>query len=69
MPHKIAIVNYNKCDPKKCEDGVCKAVSACSKKVFKQEEPYEIPFINTNLCTGCYDCIKSCPRGAIEKVR
>jgi len=48
---------------------MCKAVSACSKKVFKQEEPYEAPFINTSLCSGCFDCISSCPRDAIEKAR
>jgi translation initiation factor RLI1 len=69
MPSKIAIVNYNKCDPKECKDGICKAVSACSKKVIKQEEPYEAPFINPSLCTGCYECLTSCHRGAIEKAR
>jgi len=69
MPSKIAIVNYNKCDPSKCKDGVCKAISACPKKVVKQEEPYEVPFINVGLCSGCYKCIPSCPEGAIEKAK
>ena len=46
MPSKIAIVNYNKCDPTKCKDGICQAIIACPKKVIKQEEPYEAPFIN-----------------------
>jgi len=69
MPQKIAIINYNKCDPKECKDGICKAISACSKKIIKQEEPYETPFINASLCSGCYECIKSCPRNAIEKAR
>jgi len=69
MPSKIAIVNYNKCDPKECKDGICKAVSACSKKIIKQEEPYETPFINASLCSGCYECMAYCPKGAIEKAR
>jgi len=69
MLRKIALINYNKCDPKECRDGICKAVSTCSKKVFKQEEPYGAPFINARLYSGCFDCISSCPRDAIEKAR
>jgi len=69
MPSKIAVINYNKCDSKECKDGVCKAVSSCSKKIIKQEEPYEAPFIDTSLCSGCYDCITSCLKGAIEKAK
>jgi len=69
MPGKIAIINYNKCDPKECKDGICKAVSACSKKIIKQEGPYEAPFINASLCSGCYECIPSCPKDAIEKAK
>lgn len=69
MPGKIVVINYNKCDPKECKDGICKAVSSCPKKIIKQGEPYETPFINPSLCTGCYECMASCPRGAIEKAR
>jgi translation initiation factor RLI1 len=69
MPGKIVVVNYNKCDPKECKDGICRAISACPKKIIKQEEPYEAPMINISLCSGCYKCIKACPRKAIEKVR
>ena len=69
MPRKIAIVNYNKCDPKECKEGICQAVSACSKKVIKQEEQYEPPYINASLCSGCYECISYCARNAIEKAR
>ena len=67
MPYKVAIINYNKCDPIDCKDGVCKALSSCPKKIIKQEKPYEAPFINPSLCTGCYECIEYCLRGAIEE--
>ena len=67
MSAKIALIDYNRCDPKECKDGICKALSSCSKKNIKQEEPYETPFINTNLCTGFYECITACSKGAIEK--
>ena len=38
MPGKIVVINYNKCDPKKCKDGICKAVNSCPKKIIKQVE-------------------------------
>lgn len=69
MANKIAVINYNKCKPEECSGGVCEALIACRKKVLKQEEPYEAPFINTGLCSGCYECIPHCPKGAIEKAR
>ena len=69
MPGKIVIINYNICDPKGCRDGICKALSSCPKKIIKQGEPYEAPFISPGLCTGCYECITSCPGGAIEKAK
>ncbi|MEA2015829.1 MAG: hypothetical protein U9O59_03840 [Actinomycetota bacterium] len=69
MPRRIAIINYDKCVPEECRDGICSAIKACKKKVIRQEEPYEIPYINTGICIGCYDCIPFCHREAIEKAR
>lgn len=69
MAHKIAVINYSKCDPTECRDGVCEAIIACKKKVLKQEEPYDAPFINASLCSGCYECIPHCHRNAIEKAK
>ena len=69
MPEKIAVINYDKCNPGKCGNGECAAVKACEKKVLKQEEPYDPPFIIAELCTGCYKCITACSLDAIEKFK
>ena len=37
MPNKMALVDYKKCHPEKCDSGVCAAVLACSHKLLKQE--------------------------------
>jgi ferredoxin len=69
MPDKSIIINYDHCNFKQCIDGVCRAKSACEKKVLKQEAPFEPPYINTGLCLGCNKCIAECPSKAIEKTR
>jgi len=68
MPSKIALVDYQKCHPEKCDSGVCAAVLVCSHKLLKQEAPYEIPMMNPSVCQGCGDCVRSCPLKAINIV-
>jgi len=69
IPVKMALVNYNKCQPDKCNGGICVAVLACSHKLLKQEAPYEIPMTDPFICQGCGDCVRACPLKAIEIVR
>jgi translation initiation factor RLI1 len=69
MPDKIAIVDFSKCRPEKCEGGICLASLACPHKLIKQEEPYEIPMFHPSTCQGCSDCVKACPLKAIRIVR
>ena len=69
MSNKSIIINYDLCDFKECIDGICKAKSGCEKKVLKQEAPFEPPFVNTSLCSGCNKCIGQCHSKAIEKSR
>ena len=69
MPSKMALVDYKKCHPEKCDSGVCAAVLACSHKLLKQEAPYEIPMMDPSVCQGCGDCVRACPLKAIEIVR
>ena len=65
MPSKMALVDFNKCHPDKCDSGICKAVEACPRKLLVQEAAYEVPMTNPFLCRGCADCIRACPQDAI----
>ena len=66
MPGKIALVNYNKCHPDQCQDGICRAALACRYKLLRQEKPHEIPMADPFICRGCGDCLRACPCQAIE---
>jgi translation initiation factor RLI1 len=66
MPSKVALVQYDKCHPESCADGVCAAAAACTHKLLKQEAPHEIPMPHPSLCRGCADCVRACPLGAIR---
>jgi len=69
MPSKMALVDYKKCHPEKCDSGVCAAVQAYSQKLLKQEAPYEIPMMDPSDCRGCGDCVRACPMKAIEIIK
>ncbi len=60
MPGKMALVDYGKCRPERCDSGICAAVLACSPKLLKQEAPYEIPMTDPFLCRGGGDCVRAC---------
>ena len=68
MPWKKALVNYNKCQPKRCDSGICTAAVACSRKVLSQEAPYETSMTDPSPCKGCSDCALACPLKAFEIV-
>jgi NAD-dependent dihydropyrimidine dehydrogenase PreA subunit len=67
MAGKSASIDYGKCDFSYCEDGICRAMRVCEKKVLKQEAPFETPYIVINMCSGCNKCISACPAGAIKR--
>lgn len=64
MPKKIAVIDYQKCKPESCQDGICLAVSACQKRTLKQEAPYEQPEPPI-ICVGCGTCVQACDQAAI----
>ena len=65
----VAVLDYSKCHPKKCDKGICAAVDACPVKVIKQEAPYELPEIVQHMCVGYEYCVKACPLGAIRMMK
>lgn len=66
MPSKVALIDFNKCRPDTCENGICKAAQVCKYKLLKQEKPHEIPITDPFICKGCGDCARACPLNAIE---
>ena len=66
MPSKMAIVDFHKCKPSECENGVCLAAQVCERKLLTQETVYQAPMTNPSLCRACGDCLRACPLGAIQ---
>ncbi len=65
----FAFVNYEACDPRKCdpEKGICAAAKACEHKVMKQiDGAFEPPMVFQDLCQACWDCVEACPLDAVE---
>jgi NAD-dependent dihydropyrimidine dehydrogenase PreA subunit len=66
MPSKMALVDFNKCDPEFCAGGKCLAVKACPRKLLKQEKPSQPPMTDPMACRACADCVRACPKKAIK---
>ncbi len=67
MPKKTVAIDYQACEPKNCDDGVCKAAQICEKKLLNQLEPYELPDIKApSLCLSCARCVVVCPNNAVR---
>jgi heterodisulfide reductase subunit A-like polyferredoxin len=66
LAKKMALVDFNKCKPEQCAGGVCAAAAACKLKLLRQERPYEIPMPDPVSCRVCGDCVRACPRGAVQ---
>ena len=69
MSGEVAILDYQRCQPAECENGICTAAEACARNLLKQEMPYELPKPPLSLCPGCFDCVEACPYKAVQIMR
>uniref|UniRef100_A0AAR2LNT8 ATP-binding cassette, sub-family E (OABP), member 1 n=1 Tax=Pygocentrus nattereri TaxID=42514 RepID=A0AAR2LNT8_PYGNA len=69
-PTRIAIVNHDKCKPKKCRQECKKScpVVRMGKLCIEVTPQNKIVWISESLCIGCGICIKKCPFGALAIV-
>ena len=66
MPKKMIVVDYHKCEPERCEGGVCQAALLCKKKILYQEARFEMPDARAAMCLGCALCLTACPAQALQ---
>ncbi|PJF17497.1 Rli1p [Paramicrosporidium saccamoebae] len=64
---RIAIVNSDKCKPKKCKQECKKTcpVNRMGRLCIEVTPDSKIAYISEPLCIGCGMCVKKCPFGAI----
>jgi Fe-S-cluster-containing hydrogenase component 2 len=68
MSRKTALLNFSKCSPASCQDGVCAAALVCPSKLLKQDSPYAVPEPEPAACRACGECVRACPQKAIQIV-
>ena len=62
----MALVDFARCQPERCEGRICLASRACRSHLLRQEHPGEVPMADPALCRACGDCLRACPLDAIR---
>jgi translation initiation factor RLI1 len=68
MGKKMALADFSRCQPERCESGLCLAAQACQRRLLRQEKPWKPPMSDPALCRGCADCLRACALKAIRMV-
>lgn len=65
---RIAIINPDKCKPKKCGQECARMcpLNRQGKQCVEVTKASKICFISEPLCIGCGQCVKKCPFQAIK---
>lgn len=64
---RIAVINKDKCKPKKCKHE-CKKICPVNSIGKKCIDIEDVAVVAENLCIGCNSCVRYCPFGAINIV-
>jgi len=67
---RIAVIDYDRCNPKKCGGWYCEKVCPVNRtgKECIVHQAEEKPNISEELCIGCLICQTKCPFEAISVV-
>jgi Fe-S-cluster-containing hydrogenase component 2 len=68
MIRPVPTIDFTKCRPGNCKNGVCTAGKACTHNAFYQECPYDFPMHIADRCMGCRQCSDACPLRAIRVI-
>jgi translation initiation factor RLI1 len=68
MLKKMALLDFSKCKPEACADGVCAAAQVCPSKLLRQEAPFSVPLPEPSACRACGECVRACPQKALQIV-
>ena len=65
---RVAIVNADRCKPKKCRQECKKScpVVKIGKLCIEVKSTDKVAFLSETLCIGCGICVKKCPFEAIQ---
>jgi translation initiation factor RLI1 len=68
MPNQTSVVDYDRCQPLQCDNGICNVVGACPHGFLFQEKAFELPEPRPGACVGCGICTQACLHDAVRMI-